>query len=241
MRGLDPRIHLFATLPDCRITPFAAARRTTSRASSATSSSPDELPRTGLPELFHTNDDYDEFVAALTWAKIIPDASYIWWAMRPSLNTRPSSCASQTAARGSMMQSPSPTDPLPGARARPRPRAQRRLRPRRPRHHRGEQVARAALRHRRHLRRSVRPLAANARAMARPSCSTSWSRISRRSAAPPIYTPPAFIRRLHCIIAEGTSADRQIELYSRARAAGRQRLTAIKEGIDWAARETQAV
>ena len=46
----------------------------------------DELPRTGLPELFRTNDDYREFVAALTWAKIIPDASYIWWAMRPSLN-----------------------------------------------------------------------------------------------------------------------------------------------------------
>jgi carboxylate-amine ligase len=46
----------------------------------------DELPRTRLPELFRTNDDYDEFVAALTWAKIIPDASYIWWAMRPSLN-----------------------------------------------------------------------------------------------------------------------------------------------------------
>jgi len=46
----------------------------------------DELPRTGLPELFRTNDDYREFVAALTWAKIIPDASYIWWAVRPSLN-----------------------------------------------------------------------------------------------------------------------------------------------------------
>ena len=45
----------------------------------------DELPRTGLPELFRTNDDYSEFVAALTWAKIIPDASYIWWALRPSL------------------------------------------------------------------------------------------------------------------------------------------------------------
>ena len=45
----------------------------------------DELPRTGLPELFRTNDDYREFVAALTWAKIIPDASYIWWALRPSL------------------------------------------------------------------------------------------------------------------------------------------------------------
>ena len=45
----------------------------------------DELPRTGLPELFRTKDDYDQFVAALIWAKIIPDASYIWWALRPSL------------------------------------------------------------------------------------------------------------------------------------------------------------
>src|SRR6476660_8194666 len=46
----------------------------------------DELPRTGLPEWFRTNDDYREFVAALKWAKIIPDESYIWWAIRPSLN-----------------------------------------------------------------------------------------------------------------------------------------------------------
>ena len=46
----------------------------------------DELPRTGLPELFRTNDDYDDFVEALVGAKIIPDASYIWWAIRPSLN-----------------------------------------------------------------------------------------------------------------------------------------------------------
>jgi len=45
----------------------------------------DELPRTGLPELFRTKQDYDQFVAALVWAKIIPDASYIWWAIRPSL------------------------------------------------------------------------------------------------------------------------------------------------------------
>lgn len=45
----------------------------------------DELPRTGLPELFRTNQDYDDYVAALVGAGIIPDASYIWWAIRPSL------------------------------------------------------------------------------------------------------------------------------------------------------------
>ena len=44
----------------------------------------DELPRSGLPEFFRTKQDYDEFVSALTWARIIPDASYIWWAIRPS-------------------------------------------------------------------------------------------------------------------------------------------------------------
>ena len=45
----------------------------------------DELPRTGLPELFRTNEEYDAYVAALVSAEIIPDASYIWWAIRPSL------------------------------------------------------------------------------------------------------------------------------------------------------------
>src|SRR5262249_25902 len=46
----------------------------------------DELPRTGLPELFPTDDDYPECVAALTWPKIIPDESDMWWAIRRSLN-----------------------------------------------------------------------------------------------------------------------------------------------------------
>jgi carboxylate-amine ligase len=32
----------------------------------------DEMPRTGLPELFRTTADYNEFVEALVWAKIIP-------------------------------------------------------------------------------------------------------------------------------------------------------------------------
>jgi len=49
----------------------------------------------------------------------------------------------------------------------------------------------------------------------------------------------AEIRRLHRIVAEGTSSDRQIEIFSKARAAGRQRLAAVKEVIDWVARETQ--
>jgi len=45
----------------------------------------DELPRTGVPPLFRTHAEYDAYVAALVHAGVMPDASYIWWAMRPSL------------------------------------------------------------------------------------------------------------------------------------------------------------
>ena len=48
------------------------------------------------------------------------------------------------------------------------------------------------------------------------------------------------IARLSAIVSAGTSADRQIDIFSKAKAAGRRRLTAIKDVIDWAAVETQA-
>jgi glutamate---cysteine ligase / carboxylate-amine ligase len=44
----------------------------------------DELPRTGLPEAFQSQEQYDEYVAALKVSGVIPDESYIWWAMRSS-------------------------------------------------------------------------------------------------------------------------------------------------------------
>lgn len=43
-----------------------------------------ELPRTGLPELFHDPADYRTYVDTLVSAGAIKDASYIWWAIRPS-------------------------------------------------------------------------------------------------------------------------------------------------------------
>jgi carboxylate-amine ligase len=45
----------------------------------------DELPRTGLPELFKTLSDYQDYVDTLVAAGVINDASYIWWVIRPSL------------------------------------------------------------------------------------------------------------------------------------------------------------
>jgi carboxylate-amine ligase len=44
----------------------------------------DELPRSGIPELFPSAEAYDAYVAALVRAGAIPDATYIWWAIRPS-------------------------------------------------------------------------------------------------------------------------------------------------------------
>lgn len=44
-----------------------------------------ELPRTGLPPSLSTQPEYDAYVAALVGAGVIPDASHVWWAIRPSL------------------------------------------------------------------------------------------------------------------------------------------------------------
>ncbi len=46
----------------------------------------DELPRTGVPELFRTKEEFDAYVAALVRADVMEDSSYVWWAIRPSLN-----------------------------------------------------------------------------------------------------------------------------------------------------------
>jgi carboxylate-amine ligase len=44
----------------------------------------DELPRTGLPELFKTQAEYDDYVSMLVDSRVIADSSYVWWAVRPS-------------------------------------------------------------------------------------------------------------------------------------------------------------
>ncbi|RFB78842.1 carboxylate-amine ligase [Methylovirgula sp. 4M-Z18] len=44
----------------------------------------DELPRTGLPELFLSAKDYQHYIDVMTAAHAINDATYVWWAVRPS-------------------------------------------------------------------------------------------------------------------------------------------------------------
>ncbi len=44
-----------------------------------------EMPRTGLPELFADAAEYERYVDTLTGAGAIENASFVWWALRPSL------------------------------------------------------------------------------------------------------------------------------------------------------------
>jgi glutamate---cysteine ligase / carboxylate-amine ligase len=44
----------------------------------------DELPRSGVPELLRTKEEFDAYVAALVRAGVIENSSFIWWAIRPS-------------------------------------------------------------------------------------------------------------------------------------------------------------
>lgn len=44
----------------------------------------DEWPRTGIPEFFAGEADYDAFVRQLVQAGVIDNASYLWWAVRVS-------------------------------------------------------------------------------------------------------------------------------------------------------------
>lgn len=45
----------------------------------------DEWPRTGIPEFFRDQADYDDFAARLVAAGAMRDASFLWWAIRPAL------------------------------------------------------------------------------------------------------------------------------------------------------------
>jgi carboxylate-amine ligase len=194
----------------------------------------DELPRTGLPELFRTNEDYREFVSALTWAKIIPDASYIWWAIRPSLNNPTielrvaDSCTrlDDAIAIAALFRCL--------VRALDRDRALNAG---------FDRVGRAITQENKwHAQRYgiaatfIEPFSRS------PLTLAQWLDQVIDFIAEDIDALDCAgeIRHLHVIAAHGTSGDRQIEIFGKAKSAGRRRLTALKDVVDWAAAETQA-
>ncbi|HEY5167701.1 MAG TPA: carboxylate-amine ligase [Pseudolabrys sp.] len=194
----------------------------------------DELPRTGLPELFRTNADYNEFVAALVWAKIIPDASYIWWALRPSLAnpTIELRVADSCTRLDDAMAVAALFRCL--VRALDRDRALNAG---------FDRVGRAiTVENKWHAQRYgiaatfVDPFARS------PLSVKEWLAQVLDFIAEDVDALGCGpeIKRLNKIVAGGTSADRQIDIFTKATAAGRRRLTAIKDVIDWVAAETQA-
>ncbi|MEZ0171938.1 carboxylate-amine ligase [Microvirga sp. TS319] len=44
-----------------------------------------ELPRTGLPDLFDGAEDYQRYIDTLVASRAIENSSYVWWVIRPSL------------------------------------------------------------------------------------------------------------------------------------------------------------
>jgi carboxylate-amine ligase len=45
-----------------------------------------EMPRSGLPDLFQNEADYQRYVDTMVRSKAIADASFLWWTLRPSIH-----------------------------------------------------------------------------------------------------------------------------------------------------------
>jgi glutamate---cysteine ligase / carboxylate-amine ligase len=195
----------------------------------------DELPRTGLPELFRTNEEYDAYVAALVGAGIIPDASYIWWAIRPSLRFPTvelriaDSCTrvDDTIAIAALFRC-----------------LLRALEQNRSLNAEFDRVGRAITNENKwHAQRHgmaavfVHPLR-RARITAAEWLHELRALAADHAAALRCRDESAHLDR---IVSEGTGAERQIAVYNEAKASGCRGLTALKAVVDWAARETLTV
>jgi len=77
-----PQLHLFLALSTS--SPFWQGHAT--GLSGYRFAANEEMPRSGLPELFKSTAEYDAYIRTLTEAAVIEDASFVWWAIRPSLS-----------------------------------------------------------------------------------------------------------------------------------------------------------
>jgi carboxylate-amine ligase len=195
----------------------------------------DEMPRTGLPELFRTKADYDDFVGALVWAKIIPDASHIWWAIRPSMRyptielrvTDSCTDIDDAIAIAALFRC-----------------LVRALDRDRDLNAGFDRVGRAiTVENKWHAQRYgvgatfVDPF------RRQPMDAATWLDEVFDFIHEDIkfFSCAGEIGRLRGIIANGTSADRQIAVYEKAREAERKRPFAMKDVVDWAAAQTRDV
>ena len=164
----------------------------------------DELPRTGVPELFRTKEEFDAYVDALVKAGVMKDSSYIWWSMRPSLKHPTLELRAPDCSRWSRTRSRSRRCTDAGAAARPQPGPTRHQR-RHPRHRGREQMAGATLRRARHLRRRRR----------RDHRRRIVEQVMRRPRPTPRRSAPRRDAAVPHHRGAGTSADAQIAVYEK--------------------------
>jgi len=195
----------------------------------------DELPRTGLPPLLRTHEDYREFVDALVGAKIIADESYIWWAIRPSKSfpTIELRAADSCTRLEDVLAIAALFRCL--VRALDRDRALNAG---------FDRVGRAITAENKWHAQRYGTDATFVDAFRRmPVTVAEWLAevldfIAEDAAA---LRCEHEIAHLPKIVEGGTSADRQIEVYDTALEAQRKRLTALKAVVDWAGAQTLAV
>lgn len=80
MRRITPYLPLLLALSTS--SPFWQGRRTGLMGYRLAAYS--ELPRTGLPDFFDDADDYRRYLSVMVASGAIKDASFLWWAIRPS-------------------------------------------------------------------------------------------------------------------------------------------------------------
>jgi glutamate---cysteine ligase / carboxylate-amine ligase len=192
----------------------------------------DELPRTGLPEALRNEAEYQEYIGALKSAGIVPDASHIWWAIRPSLKhptlelrvadscTRLDDAVAIAALYRCLVRA----------------------------------IVRDALRHAEPDRIGRAITVENKWRAQRYGMEATFVEPFRREPIeagnwleeivswldPDIaaFSCAAEIAHLRAIVTRGTSATAQLAVYRASRAAGGSRPAALRDVVDWAARET---
>jgi len=192
----------------------------------------DEWPRTGIPEFFADQAEYDAFVALLARQGAIRDASFLWWTIRPSLSfptleLRIADCCTRIqdsialAALFRCLVSVHLRRPELGARRTPMTRRiieENRWRAKRYgiEAHMLDEFGDEAEPFRDLLQRLRELVADDAQAL---GCEAELSRLTR-------------------IMALGTSAHQQLTVYDEHRAAGSSRIESLRAVVDWLADST---
>jgi carboxylate-amine ligase len=195
----------------------------------------DELPRTGLPARISTEAEYDAYVQALVDAGVMPDASHIWWMMRPSLKhptlelrvadvcTAVEDSIALAALYRCMVRhfdrNAPRRDPL-------------------------DSVGRAITTENKWRAQRYGVAATFVDPFAhKPVTTSEWLEeiVSRLAEEMDVFDCRREIEHLRAVAENGTSADHQIRIYESGIAAGQTASVAIKSVVDWLGEETARV